>query len=96
MSIKLSESHQFDGNRLLVKQTHDVNPALERAAALRSAGATHSGENALVGVIPAFMLTEWAKEAGVRWDDHEAMRDVLKRKMLSGEFSAFRVWDGKY
>ena len=36
------------------------------------------------------------KEAGVKWDDVEARQQVVKRKILSGEFDKFRVWKGTY
>jgi len=42
------------------------------------------------------MITEWLKEAGVRWDDIEARDEVIKRKMLSGEVAALRNWTGTY
>jgi hypothetical protein len=32
----------------------------------------------------------------VRWDDTQAVKDVIKRKMMSNEFSALRVWEGTY
>jgi hypothetical protein len=41
------------------------------------------------------LINEWLKEAGVAWDD-PAMDDIIKRKMLSGEFDKLRVWEGTY
>jgi hypothetical protein len=38
----------------------------------------------------------WLKEAGVRWDDHEAKKQIIRKKLLSGDFAAFRVWEGTY
>ena len=49
-----------------------------------------------VGRVPGAMVSLWLKEAGVKWDDTHAANDVIKRKMLSGEFSAFRNWEGTY
>jgi hypothetical protein len=41
-------------------------------------------------------MSQWLKEAGVDWSDHGAAQEVIKRKMLSGDFNKFRVWEGKY
>jgi len=41
------------------------------------------------------LLTEWAKEAGITMDD-PAMKEIVKRKMLSGDFDKFRVYMGTY
>jgi hypothetical protein len=48
-----------------------------------------------VGVIDAALINEWLKEAGISWDD-PARADVVKRKMLSGDFDKLRVWEGTY
>jgi nucleoside permease NupC len=42
------------------------------------------------------LLSVWLKEAGVSWTDTQAVKDVLKRKLASNEFSALRVWEGSY
>jgi hypothetical protein len=42
------------------------------------------------------MLGIWLKEAGVEWTDTQAVKDVLKRKLMSNEFSGLRVWEGNY
>lgn len=94
--MKINEAVTEDDGKIIVKETHDVQSALDRAAALRSAGINGFSENRLVGTVPLVLLKEWAKEAGVKWDDREAMSELLKRKMLSGEFSKLRVWEGKY
>ncbi len=42
------------------------------------------------------ILSQWLKEAGVDWSDRGAAQEVIKRKMLSGDFAKFRVWEGTY
>jgi hypothetical protein len=42
------------------------------------------------------MLNNWLKEAGVAWTDTQAVKDVIKRKLMSNEFSGLRVWEGKW
>ena len=85
-----------DGDTFHVKRTFDAKPTLDAVAQLRSAGLNSMGESKHVGRVPGWMITEWLKEAGVRWDDIEARNEVIKRKMLSGEVAALRNWTGTY
>jgi hypothetical protein len=41
------------------------------------------------------LIHEWLKEAGVSHDD-PAAQDVLRKKLLSGDADAFRVWKGTF
>ena len=95
--MKISE--QFidgDGDTFHVKRTFDPNPTLKSVAELRSAGVGDLGESKHVGRVPGWLVSEWLKEAGVRWDDIAARDDVVRKKMLSGDFAAFRNWEGTY
>ena len=93
---KISESWHQDGNKIVHVKKHDWNPMLDQAQAYRDQGIDGFGENKLVGVIDAALLGEWLKEAGVAWDDTHAKAEVVKRKMLSGEFDKLRVWNKTY
>ena len=42
------------------------------------------------------LLSVWLKEAGVSWSDTGAVKEVLKRKLMSNEFAKLRVWEGSY
>ena len=96
--MKIGEKIHYNesDNKIVIQKTHDVNPELHRAEMLRSAGAGQKGEHRLVGSIPLNLIAEWCKEAGVKWDDAHARAEVVKRKILSGEFDKFRVWKGTY
>jgi len=96
--MKIGEKVFVDNteDKLIVQKTFDVTPELGRAEMLRKAGVGMKGESRLVGTIPLHMISEWCKEAGVKWDDIEARKEVVKRKILSGEFDKFRVWNGRY
>ena len=94
--MKIGQEVLWDDNRLIVKETHDFTPVLDRAAAMRSAGMTDFGESKLVGLIPMKLWAEWAKKWGVRPDDKEAMKDVLAREMHNPDNAHFRVWGGRY
>jgi hypothetical protein len=92
---KIAEKWVEDGDRIVQIKTQDWNPMLERAEMLRQTGNEEFGESKLIGVVDSALLGEWLKEAGIGWDD-PARGDVIKRKMLSGEFDKLRVWQGTY
>jgi hypothetical protein len=93
---KITEKMFTDEGKIIVQQTHDFNPILEKAKALKSAGAGHLGESKLVGLIPMKMWAEWAKKWGVNANDTAAMRDVVAREMNDSDNAHLRVWDGRY
>jgi len=93
---KTKESVSFTDDAIVIKTQHDVTDDLHRARVLREAGAGIKGDKKLIGSIPTYLITEWLKEAGIDHSDHEARQQVIKRKILSGEFDKFRVWKGTY
>lgn len=93
---KISEKMFEEDGKIIVQQKHDFSPVLERAKALKSAGAGHLGESKLVGLIPMKLWAEWAKKWGVNANDTAAMRDVVAREMNSNENAHLRVWEGRY
>ena len=93
---KISETISFEHDDMVIKQRHDVSQALKDAEMAKASGVGMSGENRLVGFLDGAVLATWLKEAGVAWSDTEAAKEVVKRKMMSGEFSKFRVWEGSY
>ena len=96
---KISEKMFLDssGENLIIEKKHDQTDSLHRAQVLRDVlGEEQRGaDKKCVGVIPMDILAAWLKEAGVAWDD-PARADVIKSKMLSGEFDKLRVWKGQY
>ena len=93
---KISEKISFEHDHMVIKQRHDVSQALKDARMARDAGIGMSGENRIVGFLQPAIIGAWLKEAGVAWSDTEAAKEVVKRKMISGEFAKFRVWEGTY
>ena len=85
-----------DGDKFVIQKTYDPNPTLDAVAQLRSAGLQDFGESKHVARIPGWMVTEWLKEAGVRWDDVKARDEVVRKKLMSGEFSKLRNWEGNF
>lgn len=94
--MKINETIKFEDDKLIVQQTHDWNPVLEKAKALKNAGLESAGESKLVGLVPMKMWAEWAKKWGVDPNDATAMREVVARELNDSDNSHLRVWEGKY
>jgi len=96
--MKLGEKIHIDhqNNKIIVEQTHTANPELNRAKALRNAGVDGWGENKLVGTIPVYLIKQWCEEEGIKWSDIHARQEIVKKRILSGEFDKLRVWKGTY
>lgn len=93
---KISEQTFEEDGKIIVQQTHDFSPVLERAKALKSAGADSFGESKLVGLVPMKVWAEWAKKWGVNPNDTAAMREVVAREMNNSDNAHLRVWEGRY
>jgi len=97
--MKTAEKWFEQDGKLVHQRTHDWTPDLKLTSDLRSAWRESLGESKLVGVIPTGMFEVWARENGVKGSDPDywkKMQDIVKRKMLDGDFAAFRVWQGTY
>ncbi len=101
--MKISESIKQEDDKLIIKKSHDFGPVLRQMERIRSAGIKNMGsgpdnaDNRFVGRIPLALIEVWCKEAGVKWDDVHARAEVVKKKILSGEFDKFRSdWKGSY
>lgn len=93
---KIKEQAFLEDGKLHVLETHDFDPVLERAKALKSAGRTDLGESKLVGLVPLHMWTMWARKWGVNPQDNAAMREVVARELANLDNSHLRVWDGRF
>lgn len=89
---KFIDNH--DGTFVVQKQFNN-DAYIERVKAIQELNGGILGESRLAGEIPLHIVEMWAKEAGIKWDD-PAMKEVVKRKLLSGDFDKFRVWKGTF
>lgn len=97
LSTKISEQYKFEGDQLIVKQTHDASHMLKDVQHAREVTDNSFGSDYKhVGNVDMALLNIWLKEAGVAWTDTQAVKDVIKRKLMSNEFSSLRVWEGNY
>ena len=96
--MKIKEQVHFDKkeNKIIVAKTYDNQDVLDRAENLRKAGAGVTGENRYVGSVPIHILQEWCKEAGIKWSDVNARKEIVRKKLLSGDFDKLRVWKGNF
>jgi hypothetical protein len=101
-----SESVKFhdSDDTMVIKKTYDFTENLKRMKRHRESGTIGlqgetnlSSDYRFIGEIPLPLIQSWLAEAGVSWDDKQARSDVIKTKILSGEFDGFRSdWKGKY
>lgn len=97
LSNKISEQITFNDDQMIIKQTHDATQMLKDAQYARERTENSFGSDYKhVGNVDMAMLNIWLKEAGVAWTDTQAVKDVIKRKLMSNEYSSLRVWEGKY
>ena len=97
LSNKISEKIYREGDQIVIKKTFDADQAKRDAAYAREVTENSFGSDYKhLGNVDMGMLEIWLKQAGVKWTDTEAVKEVIKSKLMSNEFSALRVWDGKY
>src|SRR3546814_544687 len=92
---KITRFHA-DGDKFHIQTTADVEPVLERAAALHNAGRhTTAGGDHHVASIPLVVVNAWAEKRGVTFD--AVMQDIsLFREMLNDpDLDSFRIHKGK-
>lgn len=88
-----------DGTQFAIKHTFDMQPNLDSVSALKSSGKVNGalGKDAWhVARIDKRMLDKLVKEAGLRWDDTEAVRDLIDRLLNDGTLSKLRVHEGRF
>ena len=96
-STKIGEKYIFEDDKIVVKQTYDASHMLRDAQHAREVTENSFGSDYKhVGNVDMALLNVWLKEAGVKWTDTQAVKDVLKRKLMSNDFRDLRVWEGNY
>lgn len=95
MSTVTTKLHH-DGDKVHVQRAQDCQPILDSAAALRSNVLTGTSDFRHVGRIPSAVLEMWLNEEGVALSDTEAVKEVIRKKLQSGDFSKLRVHEGSW
>ena len=97
LSNKISEQITFNDDQMIIKQTHDATQMLKDAQYARERTENSFGSDYKhVGNVDMALVNVWLKEAGVAWTDTQAVKDVIKKKLMSNEYSGLRVWEGKW
>ena len=97
LSNKISEQVTFSDDQMIIKQTHDATQMLKDAQYARERTDNSFGSDYKhVGNVDMALVNVWLKEAGVAWTDTQAVKDVIKKKLMSNEYSGLRVWEGKW
>tara|TARA_R110000772_G_scaffold36263_3_gene86907 strand:+ start:3792 stop:4094 length:303 start_codon:yes stop_codon:yes gene_type:complete len=97
LSTKINEKYKFEGDNIIIKQTYDASHMLNDARQAREVSPNSFGSDYKhIGNVDMALVNVWLKEAGVAWTDTQAVKDVIKRKLISNEYSALRVWEGKW
>lgn len=96
--MKIGEKVHIDetNQKIHVEKLYSNTPYLDRVAEINRQGLGQSGENRLAGSIPIHLLKQVCDKVGVRWDDVEARKEVVKKMLLSGDFDKLRVWKGTF
>jgi len=95
---KIRETIKEEDDKLIIKKTHDFTPVMKRMDDIRqNVDQDLRSDYRYVGTIPLPLMEQWCKEAGVKWDDVHARAEVVKSKILSGDFDKLRGnWKGSY
>ena len=83
-----------DGKTVYHVKSYDFQHAIDDVKTLRHVERKDDWWH--VGHIPQELLGIWIKEAGLTWDDTEAVKDLIKKKLLSGDFANLRPHQGTY
>lgn len=96
-STKIKETITFEDDQVIIKKTHDASAMLKDVQHAREVTDNSFGSDYKhVGNVDMALLGVWLKEAGVEWTDTPAVKEILKKKLMSNEFSGLRVWEGKW
>jgi hypothetical protein len=97
LSSKIRESVSFDDDKIIIKKTYNADVMLRDAQKARELSPNEFGsDHKYVGSVDMALVNIWLKEAGVSWEDTNAVNDVIKKKLMSNEFQKLRVWDGTW
>lgn len=86
----LNEKLVEDQGTVYHVRSYDYQWALDDVKALRHVERAPGEDWWHVGHVPQSLMAIWIKDAGLSWSDHEAVKDLVRKKLLSGEFANLR------
>ena len=85
-------------NKLIYHKRTDLAPSLAAVRVARDMA--DAGESKVdgwhVGRVDAHVLELWLQEAGVKMHERDKVKEVIRKKLLDGDNSAFRVKTGTF
>jgi len=81
---------------LIIGRTQDVEPIIDDVKARRDGGLVGSGDMRHVCRVPTVLLEAACNEAGVDMSDRDAVREIIYKKVISGDWAKFQVHAGGF
>lgn len=82
--------------KLILQKTTDPTAALESVKVAREAPASPMSDSWHIGRIDAHVLEKWLQDAGVKFSDRSAVREVIRKRLMDGDNANFRVKGGTF
>lgn len=93
--MKLRERYFDDDGKLIIEKMQASDPYKERALLAREADSQFVSDSWHAASIPAWLVVEECKKAGVRMDDTDAVQDIIFRMINDSNYGHFRVKEGR-
>ena len=81
---------------VLIERTQDVEPIIDDVRERQSAGIVGSTEMRHACRVPTVLVEAACNEQGVDMSDRDAVREIIFKKVTSGEWAKFQVHQGGY
>lgn len=93
--MKLSERYFTDDGKIIIEKVQASDPYRERALLARGADNQFVSDSWHAASLPAWLIVEECKKAGVRMDDTDAVQEVVFRMINDSDYGHFRVKEGR-
>lgn len=81
---------------LIINRVQNVEPIIDDVTARRNEGIVGSSNMRHVARVPTVVLEEACRAAGIELHDRDAVRDLMHKKITSGDWSKFMVHERGY
>ena len=91
----VTTEHFFEGNRMTIRRTQDVEPVIDEATAVRNMGRNGFSEDRhfrKIGSIPLMVVDKVLRERGINLMENSEEARKESRKILN-EYNKFRTVD---
>lgn len=92
--MKIADKLVEDGDKVVHVRSYDFQQAIDETKVLAETEKPDDWWH--VGHIPMELMAIWIKEAGLKWEDTQAVSDLVRKKLLSGEYANLRPHQGSF